>query len=101
VYIPESSTFLHFLCGCSYSLGNLVCSKLLAPLLVGLPHDRGLGEVKLAGTEEAEEGLVVEAVVTNVGLGGLEVGGDEARLGELLAELGKSGGLGLVAEIGK
>jgi hypothetical protein len=46
----------------------------------------GLGKVKLAGAEEAEEGLVVEAVVADRLLGSNEVGGDVALGSELLAE---------------
>lgn len=79
------------------SLGDVVSPELLAPLLVLLPHELGLGKVKLARAEETEKGLVVPAVVADRGGGSLDVGGDQALGGELLAELGESSGLGLIA----
>lgn len=92
--LPRTRTGLDSLC-------NLVGSKLFAPLLVGLPHNLGLGNVKFACTEETEQSLVVEAVVADRGLCGLEVGRDGALGGQFLAELGESSCLCLVTIVSR
>lgn len=45
------------------SRSDLISPKLLSPLLIGLPHDLGLGQVKLSGPEEPEQGGVVVSIV--------------------------------------
>lgn len=73
---------------------NVVRAKLFSPLFIRLPHDLGLGDIKLARPQEPQEGLVIETIIADTLHKGFLVGpvGDEAR-GEKLCSEGFEGGL--------